>query len=426
MCVVIKYHYSCAYVNTLLAVSCAFVHLVYRLTHIPPFISFLESSYLTFNGRSFTIVLTKITLSIMNTKGMQMNTRVTIQDIADALNLSRNTVSKAINNTGVVAESTRMQILQKAAEMGYKQFSYIDLSGRSLTSMPAACAGMEFALLSTAKLDTRHFASTAIDKIQRELAASKASLTIYFVTLEELSRCVLPGSFDAKRISGIFCCELFDLAYCRMLTSLNIPVVFLDAPFIGSGEALNADIVLMDNTSYARRVVQTATKRGVSRIGFVGDQYHCLSFNERYMAFRSALSYAGFSFDRSMCILSHEYLDDDITPRLQDLDFLTQKLQEMKTLPELFICANDFIAIDLKTALSELGLSVPGDVMLCGYDDSQDSRIITPPLTTVHIHSQTIGYVAATIMLSRLREPTMYHLTVHTQAELIFRGSTRK
>ena len=50
--------------------------------------------------------------------------RVTIQNIADALGVSRNTVSKALNNTGVLAESTRERILKKAVEMGYKQLSY--------------------------------------------------------------------------------------------------------------------------------------------------------------------------------------------------------------------------------------------------------------------------------------------------------------
>ena len=53
-----------------------------------------------------------------------MPAKVTLQDIADALGVSRNTVSKAINNTGVLAEATRQKVLEKAIEMGYKQFSY--------------------------------------------------------------------------------------------------------------------------------------------------------------------------------------------------------------------------------------------------------------------------------------------------------------
>ena len=55
-----------------------------------------------------------------------MSKRVTIQDIADALGLSRNTVSKAINNTGVLSDSTREKVLQKTVEMGYKQFTYMN------------------------------------------------------------------------------------------------------------------------------------------------------------------------------------------------------------------------------------------------------------------------------------------------------------
>ena len=56
---------------------------------------------------------------------MHMKKKVTIQDIADALGISRNTVSKAINNTEGLADATRERILQKAMEMGYKQFSYL-------------------------------------------------------------------------------------------------------------------------------------------------------------------------------------------------------------------------------------------------------------------------------------------------------------
>ena len=54
-----------------------------------------------------------------------MEKKITIQDIADALGLSRNTVSKALNNTGVLAEDTRQKILEKAAEMGYRRVIYI-------------------------------------------------------------------------------------------------------------------------------------------------------------------------------------------------------------------------------------------------------------------------------------------------------------
>ena len=64
-----------------------------------------------------------------------MKKKVTIQDIADALGISRNTVSKAINNSDGLADATRERILQKAVEMGYKQFSYISTLTRAVPTV---------------------------------------------------------------------------------------------------------------------------------------------------------------------------------------------------------------------------------------------------------------------------------------------------
>ena len=95
-----------------------------------------------------------------------MATKVTIQDIADALGLSRNTVSKAINNTGVLADATRERILAKAVEMGYKQFSYINATGMNALTAPAAPDGKnDIAVFTTLFLNTSHFASTMLDKM---------------------------------------------------------------------------------------------------------------------------------------------------------------------------------------------------------------------------------------------------------------------
>ena len=71
--------------------------------------------------------------------------KVTIQDIADALGISRNTVSKAINNSDGLADATREKILQKAVEMGYKQFSYIQAQAR--LGLPSGQQKGEIALL---------------------------------------------------------------------------------------------------------------------------------------------------------------------------------------------------------------------------------------------------------------------------------------
>ena len=96
----------------------------------------------------------------------------------------------------------------------------------------------------------------------------------------------------------------------------------------------------------------------------------------------------------------------------------------MKELPQVFICANDFVALDAIKALKRLGYSVPKDVYLCGFDDSPESKIITPSLTTIHIHSQIMGYYAVHLLISRIKEPDLNYRTMHVETDLIYREST--
>ena len=104
--------------------------------------------------------------------------KVTIQDIADALGISRNTVSKAINNSEGLADSTREKILQKAVEMGYKQFSYVaSLSGSGIPRPASAgpleppAAFGEIALFTTnLSMQSNHFAVPMLDRFKQELA----------------------------------------------------------------------------------------------------------------------------------------------------------------------------------------------------------------------------------------------------------------
>ena len=93
-------------------------------------------------------------------------------------------------------------------------------------------------------------------------------------------------------------------------------------------------------------------------------------------------------------------------------------------MPEVFICANDFIAMDTLMVFKKLGISVPKDVYLCGFDDSPESKVLSPSLTTVHIHSQIMGFSAVHLLISRIKEPSLNFRTIHTETSLIYREST--
>ncbi len=353
-----------------------------------------------------------------------MADRVTIQDIADALGISRNTVSKALNNTGILADATREKVLNKAIEMGYKQFSYITtLSLPQITSPEKTTKAGEIALLTTRFLGASHFSSTMVDKFQREISQLGYSLTMHRVLDDEIRDQRLPLSLNPENTSGIICFEMFERAYSDMICRQDIPALFVDSPVLATSGALKADCLYMDNQSGIFTFVREMVRRGRKKIGFIGEYMHCQSFWERYMAYRNAMFLLGLPCPEEYCITSNKpgILNSSSTDYKE---YLSGCFRKLESLPDVFICANDFIAFDVLRVFRELGISVPKDVYLCGFDDSPESKIVTPSLTTIRIHSQVMGFSAVHLLMSRIREPSLNYRTMHTETSLIYREST--
>lgn len=354
-----------------------------------------------------------------------MKTRVTIQDIAEELGISRNTVSKAINNTGILADATREKVLKKAAEMGYKQFSYVKVvdSGMPVLTLSTPKENAEIALFITNLLGNSHFATVMLDKFQKELSGLGYTLTMHRILSEEIDSLTLPASFSIERTAGIICIEMFDYKYDKMICNLGLPVLLIDAPAPCFKEPLEADILLMDNQSNIYLFIQEMIRRGKTNIGFIGNHLHCQSFFERYTAYRQALYLSGLPCPDAYCITGN--LPEGRNPDAAAYqDYLAECLQKLKHMPDVFLCANDFVAIDMMQALKKLGYSVPQDIYLCGFDDSPDAKIVTPALTSIHIHSQIMGFYAINLLMSRINEPSLNYCTVHTETTLIYREST--
>lgn len=349
-----------------------------------------------------------------------MATKVTIQDIASELQLSRNTVSKAINNTGVLADATREKILRKAAEMGYKQFAYLPLfqEGAAKTAELSILPSdkREIAMLTTQFLSSSHFSSMMLDRFQSEIDHLHSGMTIHRISPIELKEKKLPSSLDIQRTAGIICFEVFDYDYAQMLCDLDVPLLFVDTPVMDMRPPLKADRLYMENRIEIQNAVAHMVQRGKKRISFAGDKNHCQSFFERYMAYKDAMEYFGLTEGLSTCAMPSGQQNYPVS--------LYETIRRFKTMPDAFVCANDFVAMDLVKALNELGYSVPDDIWVCGFDDSQEASYFSPHLTSIHIHEQIMGYTAANLLMTRIEEPSLNYRTVYTETNLILREST--
>lgn len=390
-----------------------------------------------------------------------MSNRVTMQDIADALGLSRNTVSKAINNTGIIAPATRELILKKAVEMGYRQLVnplYFPLPGLSPASPAASAASSvnagniagssgqanagtgpaaggqealvaagsrkEIAMVTASIPGGSHFAVTTIDRMQQIFSSLGYSLAIYRVLPSEISSLKLPGSMNLDHTAGIFCLELFNYEYCRMLSSVGLPLLLIDAPASFDREPLSADILLMENSSGIYAFLKQMSEQGKKTVGFVGNIMHCRSFFERGTACISAAACYGFEPIQPYSSLA--YPPGRNPARIADYtEDISRLLGEMPALPQIFICANDFLAINVISSLRRMGIHCPDDILVLGFDDAPESRYHAPALSTVHIHTQSMGTVAAELLLSRISNNLREYRTTYVPADLILRESTR-
>ena len=349
-----------------------------------------------------------------------MATKVTIQDIANELQLSRNTVSKAINNTGVLADATREKILRKAAEMGYKQFAYLPLfqedTAKAAEHSILPSDKREIAMLTTQFLSSSHFSSMMLDRFQSEIDHLHSGTTIHRISPIELKEKKLPSSLNIQRTAGIICFEVFDYDYAQMLCDLDVPLLFVDTPVMDMRPPLKADRLYMENRIEVQNAVAHMVQRGKKRISFAGDKNHCQSFFERYMAYKDAVEYFGLTEGLSTCAMPSGQQNYPVS--------LYETIRRFKTMPDAFVCANDFVAMDLVKALNELGYSVPDDIWVCGFDDSQEASYFAPRLTSIHIHGQIMGYTAANLLMTRIEEPSLNYRTVYTETNLILREST--
>lgn len=336
--------------------------------------------------------------------------RVTMADIAQACGLSRNTVSKIFNNRGAVPDATRQMVLQKARELGYPMV---------LEDSPAARPrNLNIALLTRHMPSDYHFGTFFIPAFADQLSRVGYALSMCEITQEELSARSLPGHMALEQTAGILAIELFDKAYHDMLCGVGVPVLFVDAFFGADTAPLMCDLISMENLSSAYALTAHVIEGGAKRVGFVGDAEHCNSFQERWLGYCAALRDGGLSVNRSFCIL-----DPDSAP-YGDPEWLFSRIRKMPAMPDAFICANDFLALNIMTTLKLHDIAIPRDIMVTGFDGTPQSAIVEPSLTTAQIPNADIGRLAAETLLNRIENPDRPFQRTYVHTTPIFRNSS--
>lgn len=341
--------------------------------------------------------------------------KVTIQDVAKALNLSRNTVAKALNNSDTVSYETRYVVIEKAYEMGYSKLSPVVLNEFKLRNRMDESK----TIVVLTRREISVFWNSIIMGISDELNKYGCKLQFNFISEQDEKNLVLPLDLMAE-VHGIIILSVFSADYVWQIMKQNIPVVFLDAPCDINEISGYGDIVICEGFYSVRKITADLVSRGLRRIGFIGDITYCRTMNDRYQGYLSALQSAGVSPDPAIIAAYH-------TPyKFYKTEEVDRALESFSSMPEAIVCANDDIALDVIRCLKVRGLSVPQDVAVTGYDNVEGMTQAEPILTTVRVGNQRLGRRLVQQLMWRIQNPTFPKEVISIGVEIIFRQSSNK
>ena len=186
---------------------------------------------------------------------------------------------------------------------------------------------------------------------------------------------------------------------------------------VGTIEASGTDydIVTFDGYKGVRQMVDHLVKHGLRRLGFItGDN------DFRRQAFIDGVRAHGLPADPDLCLIV-PFDIDGWTPELGHKG--AQQLMQLPNPPEAIVCASDRIAIGAIQWLHQHGFRVPEDVAVTGFDNIGESAFTVPSLTTVHVHKQLMGELAAERVVKLIENEHEIPLLIQTPTNLVIRQS---
>lgn len=324
---------------------------------------------------------------------------MTINDVARTAGVSVATVSKVINGRYGVAQSTSERVQEVISTLGYES----SLVARSLRSLRTNVIGILVAEFEPFSAEILKGVSQAVAGTGYELLAySGGGAAEAEVGWERRSLSRLSGTLiDGAVLVTPTVVEVRD----------GVPVVAIDPHAGPSG------IPTVDSDNFAGAV--TATEHllalGHRRIGFLGGRPDLESARLREVGFRTAMERAGVAVDPALVRVGGY--------RRESADRPAHELLELADRPTAVFAANDLMAIATLEAATDLGLVVPRDLSVIGFDDIPEAAATTPGLTTVAQPIQQMGSEAICLLVELMagREVPAQHVRLPTR--LVERGT---
>jgi len=318
--------------------------------------------------------------------GVAMRKKVTLQEIADLVGVSKFAVSRALSAKPGVSPQTRETILKAAGQLGYfKQTE--QASSKSEAWRPHNVEqGTIVVLFPNVRYQNRE--SMYWGPVFEGITARLNQQGMDILTVTEPSGDNLFSLLNPGAIRGIITIGAVSTQILLDIGKLHIPTVMVDH----DDPAFRCDTVFVDNFHDMRQLMIRMISKGYRSFQFVGHVQDALSFQLRWLAFKSALE------EHEIPLAQDPLL---IGPHAYDMYEMMHHYM-VEELPEVFVCAHDVNASYLIIELAKRGIRVPEDCVVTGFDNTVQDQ---PIMATVHTDKEWIGMRAVDQLLWRLEYP---------------------
>lgn len=339
---------------------------------------------------------------------MDQKKKVRLSDIAEKLNISAVTVSKALSNKDGVGDDLRKQIKDLAYEMGYQtkkdNGSGADDSDTGTGNIGILIPNKFFTMTSSYYWYLFNF-------ISQELLSRKYYSIMELISSEDEENLNLPHMLNDKKVDGIIILGQVSNTYLEAVHSHYDNFILLDF----YTNSMHYDSVSDDNYYCSYMLTNYVISQGHKKIRFVGNINATTSIQDRYMGFQKAM------IENNLSSSLTETIDD----RNEKGNIIELKLP-LDNMPTAFICNCDETAARLINTLTEKGFKVPEDISVTGFDNYLTQNKIDIGLTTVFIKPEDTAKVASDLILNKINGRDYIKGRHLISGNLIIRDSVRK
>jgi DNA-binding LacI/PurR family transcriptional regulator len=330
--------------------------------------------------------------------------RATIRDIAERAGVSKGAVSYALNDRPGVSDETRRRILHIAEELGW----YPNRAARALSAARADAVGLVLARPART-LALEPFFMGFLAGAETELASHSMALTLQLVRDVDEEIAVYRRWWGEHRVDGVLVIDVrVDDERLAELERLGLPAVVIGGP-IPNGPIPS---VWNDESSAVVDVVRYLAALGHARIAYVAGEENFLHTRARIHGFNATMG------------------ELELVPTVAPTDYsaesganVTRRLLSDPSPPTAILFDSDLLAVTGLGVAQHMGVDVPDDLSIVGWDDSLISQVVHPPLTAITRDIGAYGALAASHLLAVVDGETKADVEIE-RGTLTPRGST--